>query len=128
MMRKWDTVMSYIGLALALIALLVAGWNSWGDTIDHYVLPVLISIAVLFFIICGVLIGLEDRFRSRRRIGRFIISAHQLNFGWITLFLGFFSLGIALLQYVGLLIGASFIFGATVVVYLLAFIKRGRVR
>ena len=102
--REREYIMSYLGLAVAMIGFLVITWGNWGKSLDYSVTIVAILIVIAYFVLCSISIGL----RKRSRIGWMKYHsrvAMQTEFGHLSLFLGLLSLGIALMYSHQILLG-----------------------
>ncbi len=96
-MREREYIMSYLGLAAALGGLLMVSWGNWGKSIGYSASIVGMSIVIAYFILCGILIGVRKRCKAGW-VQKFSEIAKKKEFGYLSLTLGLFALGISLAQ------------------------------
>jgi hypothetical protein len=94
--REKEYIMSYVGLAVALAGFLIIQWGNWGKSLGDKVAIVAMLVLIVYFIFCAISIGLHKKY-AIGWIQWLSKVSMQIEFGFLSLSLGLFSLGISLL-------------------------------
>lgn len=95
--REREYIMSYFGLAVALAGFLVISWGNWGKSLEDSAAIVGMFVVIAYFILCSISIRLRKKCKARW-IQWLSEVAKRTEFGYLSLSLGLFALGISLLQ------------------------------
>jgi hypothetical protein len=116
--NKKDLTMAFFSLATALVCFLLIIWDKLRTNTEAIIAAVLIILAVVFFILCGISIYLS-KYKFFKWFGKF---TSQLQIGRYSLFLALIALFVSLVQLgnsLTLLIGFIVLIAAYIILYFL---------